>query len=307
MDKLGLIKLFLSVIEHGSFVAAAHAVGAVPSTVSKAIARLESELNVQLFYRSTRRLALTESGRDYAKKVRMTLTELERYESELSESIKRPCGVLKLNLPMTYGRCYILPWLREFTHQYPDILLDVSFNDAYVDMLEQSIDLSIRSGSLEDSTMIGRRLSPMDFITVAAPSYVTRYGQITVNQYADHKWIRFRFRQTGKLMPVLANNKNTIQLDPGQDYIVDDGEAMAELCAEGLGLVQLPHFALKKWMDSGRLVSISPYIRHPDFAVWALYTKSEYTPAKVAVFIDFIKTKLQQQGETSEKTWAEGL
>ena len=308
MDKLGLVKLFLAVVEHGSFVATANALGASPSTVSKAIARLETDLKVQLFFRSTRRLALTESGLVYATKVRDTLRELERCESDLAKATEQPNGLLKLNLPTTYGRSYILPLLSEFTRLYPDIRLDISFNDAYVDMIEHSIDLSIRSGALEDSAMIGRRLSPMDFVTVASPEYVSTSGPIRTEQYAKHPWIRFRFRQTGRLMPILVKKKQgVLQLDPSQDYILDDGEAMSELCSESLGLMQLPHFAVKKWLDDGKLVSIAPYFRHPDFAVWAIYAKSEYVPAKVRVFVNFLKEKLRRQGETSNQTWAEYL
>lgn len=308
MDKLSLIKIFLTVIDHGSFVASANALGVSPSTISKAIARLEAELNVQLFYRSTRSLALTESGRIYATRVRDTLTELERCESELARANEQPNGVLKLNLPVTYGRTYIVPLMNEFTRLYPDIVLDMSFNDAYVDIIENSIDLSIRSGVLEDTTMIGRLLTPMDFITVASPSYIAKHREISANQYQQHKWIRFRFRQTGKLMPILIQKKKAVsQLDPGRDYVLDDGESMAALCAEGLGLLQLPHFALKQWLDSGKLVSVAPYYRHPEFAVWAIYAKSDHVPIKVKVFVDYLKEKLREQGESPNHTWAEFL
>jgi DNA-binding transcriptional LysR family regulator len=186
-------------------------------------------------------------------------------------------------------------------------------------MIEQGVDICIRSGSLDESSMIARQLSPMDFITCASPGYLdtlrasSRSGTkstplITEDSYANHPWIRFRFKQTGKLMPILTNSTaQAITQGPGEDFVVDDGEAMALLCAQDLGLTQMPHFLARDWLRDGSLIPVSPYVRAKQFGVWMIYAQRQFQPAKIRVFLNYISEKLEAQGETQFRTWAESL
>lgn len=308
MDKLNLLKLFLQVIDKGSFVAASSSLGLSPSTVSKAIQRLEQDLQLQLFYRTTRKLTLTEGGRNYAKTVRALIFDLERCEAELGSLNTSARGRLILNVPMSYGRVYILPMLNKFKALYPEIDLDISFDDAYVDMVEQRVDLCIRTGMLEDSNLVAKQLSPMDFITCASPDFLKKHPKINPEDYNDYPWIRFRFKQSGRLMPILsAQGKELVNLDPGKHYVVDDGEAMISLCTQGLGLTQVPHFLARDSIKRKDLLPILPFIRHPNFAVRAIYAKREFLPTKIRVFIDFLIEELERSGEGALYTWAESL
>ena len=306
MDKLNLLRLFLQTVDKGSFAATASSLGLSPSTVSKAISRLETDLQFFLFYRTTRQLTLTDAGRTYALTVKSLVSDLERCEQDLGLANSNPKGRLKINLPTSYGRCYVLPLISEFNRLYPDIQFDLSFDDAYVDMIERGIDISIRSGTMDDSSLIARQLSPMDFITCASPAYLKQHPKIKVQDFAKHPWVRFKFRQTGRLMPILADlNDESLLLDPGQDFIVDDGEAMATLCAQGLGITQFPHFIARDWIRRGDLISIVAPFRHPDFAVWAIYAKRDFLPEKIRVFVDFLQQQLKKRGESTYQTWAE--
>lgn len=309
MDKLNLLKQFVASVEQGGFAAAAHHLGLSPSTLSKGIARLEADLSFKLFHRSTRQVSLTEAGRHYLITAQRILVELEQCEQQLQQANEEPRGRVKVNVQVSYGRLYVLPLLQAFAQQYPDIVLELSFNDRYVDMLEQGVDLTIRSGCLEDRRLVARKLSPVDFLICAAPDYLAKNGcPATAAQFNDHPWIRFRYRQTGKLMPVTISRGGAEQhYDPGQQFIVDDGEALAELCAQGLGLTQLPHFIARNWLKDNRIVPIMPSYRPPHHGVYAIYPKREFLPARVRVLIEFLIKQIEAGGESAYSTWADEL
>ncbi|WP_296062363.1 LysR family transcriptional regulator [uncultured Amphritea sp.] len=309
MDKLSLLKQFVVSVEQGGFAAAANHLGLSPSTLSKGMGRLEEHLNLKLFHRSTRQVTLTEAGSRYLITARHILMELEQCEQRLQQDNREPKGRIKVNLPVSYGRLYVMPLLQCFIQKYPEIELELSFNDSHVDMLEQGIDLTIRSGNLEDRRLVARKLSPVDFLICASPNYLTKNGYpSTAAQFSDHPWIRFRYRQTGRLMPVtMPDGDSERHYDPGQQFIVDDGEALAELCAQGLGLTQLPHFIARDWLKDDRIVPILPYYRPQQRGVYAIYPKREFLPAKVRVLIEFLIQQVEASGESAYRTWAEEL
>jgi len=308
MDKLSLIKMFICTVEHGGFAAAANYLGLSASTVSKGIARLEDNLNIKLFHRSTRQVHLTDGGSCYLITARRITLELEQCEKELKQANNLPSGKVRINLPVSYGRLYVMPLLPEFTKLYPEISLEISFNDSYVDILEQGIDLTIRSGKLDDKRLVARKLSPIDFILCAAPEYITANGlPKCAAEYSQHNWIRFKYRQTGRLMPISVDEGQGIEdYDPGQQYIVDDGEALAELCAQGVGITQLPHFIARNWLKLNKIIPISPFTRSSE-GVYCIYPKREFLPAKVKVLIEYLVMKIENSGENTYHTWAENL
>lgn len=310
MDKLGLIEIFLEVVSTGNFVGAATSLGVSPSTVSKAVARLESHLGFQLFVRTTRQLRLTLEGKIYADTSRGMLQTLQECETQLKSESLHPRGTLVINAPVSYGRLYLLPLLREFRNAYPDLDVALNLDDRYVDIIESGVDLCIRSGQLGESSLIGRQLSPIYFIICAAPAYIEKMGvPCDSSEFDRHAWIRFRFQQTGRLMPIrVVGDDGAEQLvDTGRNYIVDDGEALATLCAEGLGITQLPHFIAREWLMRGEIVALYPAIRPVGFGVFAVYANQEKTPAKITAFINFLQEHLASQGESAFKTWVETI
>jgi DNA-binding transcriptional LysR family regulator len=201
-----------------------------------------------------------------------------------------------------------MPLLQEFTQLYPDITLDVTFNDSYVDILEQGIDLTIRTGKLDDQRLVARMLSPIDFILCASPAYIAANDFPTcAAEYSQHSWVRFKYPQSGRLMPITVDEGQGVKsYNPGSQFIVNDGEALAELCAQGLGLTQLPHFIARDWLETKRLVPISPFLRSSE-GVYCVYPKREFLPTKVKVLIEYLIMKIEQNGENTYHTWAETL
>lgn len=310
MDKFNTLKMFVAVADNGTFGAAASALGTDPSTISKAISRLEEQLEYQLFYRSTRKLTMTEAGRNYLATVRRLLVELDECEQQLASSNESASGTLRLNLPVSYGQLYILPILPLFTRRYPDIQLHVTFSDEYVDTIEQGIDVSIRSGRVSDSRLVVRHLSPMDFVLAASPEYLRQNPVKGVTDLINHDFIRFRFKQSGKLMPfVLPENCCGPAEHPEvcQQYVVDDGMAMVQLCKGGVGVMQGPHFLFREELLNGELQSLFPVMSPDDFGVYLLYPKRRFLPRKVAVFVEFLREHLESINESASHTWARDL
>ncbi|WP_370980243.1 LysR family transcriptional regulator [Agaribacterium sp. ZY112] len=307
MDTFNHLQMFVLVAEQGSFAAVAKKLGADPSTISKAILNLEQRLGLQLFQRTTRKINITAEGREYLLHVKSMLDDLNACEQRLKHHTSSPSGSLKINAPVSYGRSYLLPLVPEFCKRYPDIKLDIHFDDAYVDIIEHGYDVLIRTGTLQEKRIVARPLSSMDFVTCAAPDYLKSQGvkRLKSSMLANYSWIRFRFKQSGKLMPILSlENGQLIQHDVNQDYLVDDGEAMAELCAAGLGLSQFPHFIARSYIEEKKIVPVYKSFKHPTMGVHVMYAKREHLPERVRVFVDFLKEKIESLGETTEGTWA---
>lgn len=315
MDKFKAIALFMSTMQTGSFAATAKKHATDPSTVSKAIKRLEEQLGLQLLYRSTRQLSLTSAGQKYADTVGSLYLQLETVEEELKSANDSYSGALKINLPVSYGRMYMSPMLCKFKKAYPDIQLEVSFNDQYVDMISNAIDISIRSGSLNDSRLVAQKLTPMPFVICSTnQARGSEFGSkgisvienidITNEALSASPWVLFRFKQTGKTMPMnFSYQGRHINFEPKKVTIVDDGETMAQMCAAGIGLSLMPHFTAKDLVNKGEMKVIAKLDDFPNSGVFIVYPKRKDLPKRTQIFIEFVKNYLKEIGETPSKTW----
>jgi len=309
MDKLRSLRFFIATLDGGSFASAAKVYGTDPSTISKAIARLETELGVTLFQRSTRQLCLTHFGERYAVTVRKLVDELSACEQELRQHNDAPCGQLRINVPLSYGRRYVRPLVSGFHARYPEIKIELHYDDAYVDIIEQGFDISLRSGTLKDSRLVARKLSPIDFLICASPDYLKKHGAPkSSQQFGEHAWIRFRYKQTGRVAPVMGDGRQGYaDKDPDRSFIVDDGEALAELCADGLGIAQMPHFIARDWLRKGAIVPLYPSYHRKEYGVHVMYARREYLPERVRLFVSYLMDEIAAQGELPDRTWARTL
>ncbi|MEL6116595.1 LysR family transcriptional regulator [Photobacterium sp. SP02] len=310
MDKLRSLEIFLATCDGESFAAAARSCNTDPSTVSKAISRLEAQLGLTLFQRSTRQLRITAAGQRYADTVRKMIQDLTVCEYELKHLNDSPSGTLRISSAVCYGHLYLRPLLQAFCQRYPAIKLDLEINDLHADIIENDIDIALRTGYVKDSRLVARRLSPMDFLVCASPHYLAAQGTPQcADDFHQHSWIGFRIKETQQLQPIFLPNEQGeyVPYELERTHVTDDGEAMACMCADGLGFAQLPHFLAKQGLNNGTLVSLYPYFRppQPDNGVFAIYPKREYLPAKVRVFIEFMTTSLASMGESTNHTWAE--
>ncbi len=305
MDKFRTITLFITTTKTENFTETAKLHATDPSTVSKAIKRLEDELELQLFNRSTRQLKLTSAGARYAKTVEELLSKLKLHEEELKQDSQEVKGTLKINLPVSYGRQYIMPMLCQFRKVYPQLQLDISFSDEYVDMIKESVDVSIRSGTISDNRLVAQKLSPIKMVLCISSNLdIANTIEITQQCLSSYPWILFRFKQTGKTMPIDFHYKGQhIAITPDTTTIVDDGEAMAEFCASGAGITIMPHFIAKKWVQTNQLKILATLDDNSATGVYIVYAKRESLPKRRRVFIDFVKAYIKELGESPFKTW----
>ena len=309
MDKLRTLEFFLAACDGGSFAAAARTCNTDPSTVSKAIGRLEAQLGFTLLQRSTRQLRITDAGTQYARTVRDMIQDLSSCEEELKNLNDHPSGTLRISSAVCYGHLYLCPLIPEFLQRYPAINLELELNDLHMDVIENNIDVALRTGHVKDSRLVARRLSPLDFLTCASPQYLDQHETPRcLDDFHEQQWIGFRIKETQQLQPILLpdNKGRYLPHELERSHITDDGEVMADMCADGLGFAQLPHFLAKRGLERGDLVSLYPCLElpQPDSGVFAIYPKREYLPAKVRVFIEFMVASLAASGEGPNHTWA---
>ncbi|MGH1428542.1 MAG: LysR family transcriptional regulator [Arenicella sp.] len=306
MDKLNAIQILIASVESGSFTKAAEKLGTSPSTISKAISRLEQELGISLLKRTTRKLLPTDLCLEYLRIAKPLISQLDEVENRLNQSTVIPEGKLKISLPIAYGRQMVLPLLPHFSKRYPNIDLDISWTDHYSDIVGENIDIAIRSGSIHDGQLVARKLSPLDFVTCVSQEYLATHANIQdIEDLQKEKWLVFRFNNTGKLMPILCDANGQKKFHPHNKIIGNDGEALAEMAAHGMGIIQLPHFIVHQWVKKKQLHVIGPIIRSNDFSIYIYYLNKQFLPLKVRVFIDFISEELANKNETTTTTWTD--
>jgi DNA-binding transcriptional LysR family regulator len=289
MDRLSGLLAFARTAELGSFIAAGRALGISASAVGKSVARLEQELGVRLLQRSTRRIGLTEEGRLFNERVRRILDDIDDAEAMLSRTRETPHGRLRVSTPIvTYH--LLLPVLSEFMARYPEIELDIDFNDRIVDVIEEGIDVAIRSGELPDSRLVARPLAPFRLLLCAAPSYLERHGTPRVPaDLARHLGIRFRFPNSGKLQewPFIADGT-----DPRSMLTCNNMEALKGATIAGLGIGCMPDFLVREALRDGRLCTVLDDHVDGRGQFRMLWPSNRHLSPKVRVFVDFLPERL---------------
>lgn len=293
MDSLSGIVAFVRTAETLSFVAAARALGVSPSAVGKNVARLEQTMGVRLFQRSTRRVHLTAEGALFFERCRRILDDLQDAEAMLSHAVQAPRGRLRVSLPAV-GYRFLLPHLSEFRRLYPEIEMDLDFNDNLVDVIDEGIDVAIRSGSLPDSRLMARRLGPFRFVLCASPAYLKRKGMVrTPAALEQHDCIHYRFVTTGKLMHwSVATGTDDTQLRLKPALTCNNMEAVLTAAIDGHGIAYVPDFLVRQAVGAGQLQTVLDEHVVDQGQFWAVWSSSRHLTPKIRVFVDFIATRL---------------
>ena len=292
MDKLGSINIFVNAAEAGSFAAAGNRLGLSGSAVGKAVARLEEEMGVRLFHRSTRSMALTQEGSLFLETCRRIQTEFENARTQLSKSQNTPRGQLRVSLPM--AGMLLMPTISEFMKAYPEINLELDFNDRLVDVIEEGFDAVIRTGEVRDSRLMSRKLGNFRHVIVAAPDYLNTYGRpAKPEDLLHHRCLHHRYANSGKLEPwPLVRDGNPLRLDLPVTTIASTLEPLIYLAERSFGITCLPPFAVTNELAQGKLVSLLDDHLTGTGAFRVLWPTSRYLAPKIRVFVDFMATKL---------------
>ena len=288
MDKLGTLGIFIHVAEAGSFVAAGQRLGLSGSAIGKAIARLEEEMGVRLFHRSTRSMALTEEGSFFLDTCRRIQSDFEAAQAQLSRSQAAPRGQLRVSLPL--AGMLLMPTITAFMAEYPEINLDLDFTDRLVDVIEEGFDAVIRTGEVRDTRLMSRKLGTFKHRIVAAPAYLAAHGVPTEPEdLLGHRCLHHRYANSGRLEPwPLVRDGREIKLDLPQTTVASTLEPLIYLAERAFGITCLPPFAVASELAQGSLVSLLEEHLAEAGTFRVLWPTNRYLSPKVRVFVDYM-------------------
>jgi LysR family transcriptional regulator for bpeEF and oprC len=290
MDKLQAMKVFVQVVDAGSFTRASDQLQLPKATVSTLISSLESALAVKLLNRTTRRIGVTADGAAYYERCLGILADVRDAEDALSKTRTSPGGRLRVEAPTGIGRHLIIPALPGFFEQYPDIRLEIGCSDRSVDLVEEGVDCAVRGGTLADSSLIARHIGALHFVTCAAPSYLARHScPRHPHDLMRHQCVNYFSSKTGRIFEWdFAKGEERIQLNfPG--YIaVNDWDAYLVACLSGLGVAQMPLTAIRSHIETGNLELLLTDWNIDPVPFHVVYPQNRHLSAKVRVFVEWI-------------------
>lgn len=289
VENLEGLPVFVRAVREGSFSAAARVLGLTPSAVSKQIGRLEDQLAVRLFNRTTRRLGLTEEGAAFYERASRILADLEDAAAAVSSLQGVARGRLRVTMPTAFGVIHLLPALPDFLERHPEVTLEIDLNDRIVNMIEEGFDLALRVGDLEDSSLIGRRLAANRRVLAAAPDYLANHAPPQrPEDLASHNCLIYTYRaQRHDWHLVDAAGEESVFTVAG-NLETNNPMMLRAAALAGLGVVLLPLWIIGPDLKAGRLQRLLPDYHWPDSAIQAVYPPGRHLSARVRAFLDFL-------------------
>lgn len=298
MDTLNGIACFVRSAESGSFAEAARRLGLTPAAVGKNVARLESELGVRLFQRSTRRLHITEAGEQFLGEVAGSLAQVQAAMAHLAESQGRPAGTLKVSMGLSFGRDYVLPMLDRFLQRHPGIVPDWHFDNRQVDLVAEGFDAAVGGGFDLPPGVVARELAPAHRVLLAEPGYLAAHTPIrTPADLARHDGILLRSPQTGRVRPWRLRDASGagagIELRPR--LLLSDPEAACRVARMGLGVTLVSMAHALPYLDDGSLARVLPGWYVDTGAVCVYYPARRLLPAKTRAFVEALREHFRER------------
>lgn len=290
MDKLKAMGTFVRIVETGSLSAAADAAGQSPAAVVRALSALERELGMRLLNRSTRRLALTDEGREYLALSRRVLADVEATERALDARLGAPAGALRITAPVEFGRLHIAPLVNLFLDQHPAMRAELTLLDRVVDLIEEGLDLAFRIGQLPDSSLVGKPVGRTRPVVCASPELLARGGPPAhPSSLADAPCIAFMPQgQTWKFMD--GDAPLSVPITPR--ITTNQVHAARLACLQGLGFTWLLHYQVAEDLAAGRLVRVLAPFEVPALPIQVIYPHARLLSARVRRFIDWTVPRL---------------
>jgi LysR family transcriptional regulator for bpeEF and oprC len=295
MDVMHSMAVFKRVVEAKSFSAVARETNMSQSTVSKHIASLEERLDTKLLNRSTRSLKLTEAGKEYYQHCIRILNDFQEAEASIGKGKIDPTGTLRISTSAAFGRTYILPFLNEFLSTYPDIKIDLMFGDKYTDLVKEGIDLAIRIGPLEDSSLIAKKIGSSPRVVVASPEYLVKHGR--PKKPADlikHSCLFYSLQKSPDLWYFNSTQEGDESIRVNGRVKASSPVAVCDATLEGLGISILGEWYVREHVKKGRLIKILPDYKPTAYDIHAVYPERRFVPQKVKRMIEFIADKINQ-------------
>ncbi|WGV98796.1 LysR family transcriptional regulator [Vibrio sp. YMD68] len=275
---------FVAVAETNSFTRAAKKMNTSVAQISRRVSSLEERLAVKLLHRTTRKVTLSEAGQIYFEQCKLLVEGLELAEIEVTQMQRSPKGLLKVTAPVTYGETHLAPLLHQFLAQYPQVDLEFQLTNQKLDLLEMGVDVAIRLGRLEDSSLIAKRLSQRQLYVCASPTYLEHWGEPhTLSELNHHNCLvgsqgHWRFKEGGKEKSLRVSGR----------IKCNSGLSLLDAAKRHLGMVQLPDYYVNEVLKSGELVEVLSDYRDDNEGIWAVYPPNRNLSPKVRLLIDFL-------------------
>lgn len=294
------MKVFAAVVTDGSFTTAADRLGTDKARVSRIISRMEEKLGARLLTRSTRRLSVTEVGRDYFERAMCILNAAEAAEAAVAQQSREPKGLLKLTAGSEFGTMVVDNWIATFLRLAPKVTVEAEYTNRLVDIIHEGFDVAIRVGALEDSGLSARKLGEVTYGLYAAPGYLTRAPELSsVGDLKRHNLIMKTTR--GRANWTLGNGVNTEKVTASPRCAVNSTLAAKNLALAELGITHLPRFMAEPFVAAGTLSCVLPGWSEAPAPVHAVFASSRYMDPKVRNFVDLCVSAFKNAGE-SEST-----
>jgi DNA-binding transcriptional LysR family regulator len=293
MDKLRGMAIFATVVARGSMASAAEALGMTPSAVSQQIRKLETQAQVTLLHRTTRKLTLTEAGEVFYRSCAQMLAIAEEAEQRLGEWREAPVGELRLAAPVGFSGKLITEALRPLLENHRQLRLQLFFHDEQIDLIEQRIALAIRVGNLADSSLVARHLAEWNNLVCAAPSYLRRYGPVEhPEQLLGLDWLSLNTYSHGIQLQFDGPAGQTCKLRPEPRVAANSMIALRQFTLDGLGVSVQPEPEVRDALEEGRLQRMLPGWSLPSIGIYAVTPRRDAQPAKVKVAIEALRRHL---------------
>lgn len=291
MDHISRVGIFLEVAKNESFAEAARSLGLTGPAISKQVRSLEDQLGIKLLNRTTRHVGLTEEGAVYFEKARKALDDLYEAEQQIQELKACPTGKLKVNAPMSFGTQFLTRPIAAFAEKHPEVELEVDFNDRLVDVAAEGFDVVVRIGSLEDSNLIARKLSPCPMVLCAGKKLIEKYGlPESTEQLSNYPGIVYTKHTQKEVWRFQNDNGEILSHTLNRNFCANTAEMTLEACLQGLGVAILPIFSADSYLRSGELVELFPeYKTYPETNIYAMYPQNSYLSTRTRLFIDWLR------------------
>ena len=292
MNRLDAMHIFVRIAELGSFTAVAEQMGLARSVVTRQIAALESHLGVKLMVRNTRRLSLTSAGSAYLEKCKVVLDLIEAAEASVMEERLTPRGNIRIGVPLSFGLKKLTPMLLEFSERYPDINLEIVFDDHQMNLIEEGMDLSIRIATQLAPGDIVRKLGSCRLFTVASPDYLKQHGRPNhPSELTNHECLGYTLTANGMSWGFMVEGHlETFYIR--SRIKANNGDALTEAAARGLGITRQPDFIVDDYLATGQVETILDEFNAAELGIYAILSSNRYVPHRVRVLLDYLANQL---------------
>ncbi len=285
--------IFVTIIDTGSFVAAAEKLDLSKQAISRYISALEQRLQVRLLHRTTRKLSLTMEGQDFYLQAKTILASLAEAETGLNPQQSDPIGRIRINAPVSFGILHLAPLWQQFSARYPKVELDIALADRVVDLVEEGYDLAIRIAQLPNSTLISRKLTRTRLVLSAAPAYLKAAGTPQhPDELRQHQIIAYSLRE-GKNEWYFGHEQGDVSVHVKPYIYANNGDTCRMITLQGGGISLQPDFIIGEDLKKGHLLEILPEYTTPGLGIYAVYPTRKLLPLRLRCLIDFLVDALK--------------